>query len=661
MNTNRTSDRLRPGKFAGLAGVILGLSLISSCSRQEIAVTLFEDVTAKSNLGTYTGMTHGIAWGDFDGDGLPDIYVTNHLRDPLLFRNLGKGQFADVTSAFFAADELKGDKHGAVWADFDNDGRTDLAQLTGAIKGLGEEPKRLFHNMGDHFTDVAVALGVQNPEGRTRMPLWVDLDRDGRLDLFHGAEARFDDKTPPFVYLQQNDRFVPSNVLPLGARSVPFCTITQLTGDGHPELLCRVIGKTRTAQVFDLASLPARDLELLPVTAFEDVATADFDNDGHMDLYLARKTEPGPVAFGQRGEKEIVADVWIDKNDVDKPMGFTFRSEGTLSLRVLAANPADVIAPARIHLGQQDARPSALAFDVSPATTGISGLAPHAPGKETGVYLGFSAPDRWELHVTAPRDAITAGKPKYQQIQVKIASTTPITKLEAIGDVTTPEEAPARLFMNRDGKLVEESEKRGVNKRLVAGTNVVAGDFDNDMDVDIFVLASGDIGQQENLLLLNQGDGKFDVARGAGGATGSRTGVGDSVTMADFDSDGFLDLLMSNGGSMGRSLGLPSEAGGYRLYRNVSNGNHWIEIDLEGTKSNRDGIGARIQLTAGSASQVRLQDNGVHERGQNHSRIHFGLGKNAIADKIKVQWPSGKIQELNNITANQIIRIKETE
>jgi hypothetical protein len=108
---------------------------------------------------------------------------------------------------------------------------------------------------------------------------------------------------------------------------------------------------------------------------------------------------------------------------------------------------------------------------------------------------------------------------------------------------------------------------------------------------------------------------------------------------ADIDGDGFLDILTSSGGSMGRSLGLPSDNGRYQLFRNVGNGNRWIMIDLEGTASNRDGIGAIVRVTAGGVTQMRVQDGGVHHRSQNHTRLHFGLAQNAQIEKITVQWP----------------------
>ena len=172
-------------------------------------------------------------------------------------------------------------------------------------------------------------------------------------------------------------------------------------------------------------------------------------------------------------------------------------------------------------------------------------------------------------------------------------------------------------------------------------------------------LASSEIGKQKNLLLLNRGDGHFDVVHDAGGAGGDLSGVGDSVTTVDYDGDGFLDLLTTTGGSMGRSEGLPADNGGYHLYHNVGNDNHWIEIDLEGTVSNRDGIGAAVEVTAGGVTQTQIQDGGVHYRGQNHQRLHFGLARHTQIDKITVHWPSGTVQELTGVEANQLLLIKE--
>ena len=153
--------------------------------------------------------------------------------------------------------------------------------------------------------------------------------------------------------------------------------------------------------------------------------------------------------------------------------------------------------------------------------------------------------------------------------------------------------------------------------------------------------------------------GRFeDVTRRSGlPFEGTRWGAGCAFT--DYDRDGFVDLLVTTGGSMGRSLGMPSDPGGYQLYRNRPNANHWLEIDLEGTRSNRDGIGARVELVAGGVTQVRIQDGGVHHRGQNHARLHFGLAKNSKVDRITIRWPSGTLQELDNVAVDRVVRIRE--
>ena len=620
---------------------------------------IFEDVTLTSGLAGYAGITYGAAWGDFDGDGLPDLYVTNHLNGAQLFRNLGNGRFADVTGQWFAPADLLGDKHGAAWADFDNDGRLDLVQLTGADRGVGSEAKRLFLNRGTRFEDVAESAGVANAFGRTRMPLWIELGHTGQLDLFQGAERRFDDRSPPFFFVQRDGKFNPSDqIATFASRSVPFCILTQLSASASNDLVCRIYGEHKAAQVFDTATLPMQEREVLPPTAFEDIAAGDFNNDGWIDLFLARKNQAPAVAIARPAVNELVADAMIDQHSVEKSLGFTFRSKGQVKFRVDPAFPADLLSPDKIHIGAGNIHPPALQFQLSPDVKGATGAMPFAPGRQAGVYISLTPPDQWQVMISGTRESLD-GKGRFQQIAVKATSSEAITDTAVVGGAPSLEEAPARLFINHAGRLVEEGDKWGINDRLVSAVNVVAGDFDNDMHLDLFVVVSGDVGKQENLLLLNRGNGRFEVIPHAGGAAGDRAGVGDSVTVVDYDGDGFLDLLVATGGSMGRSLGLPSESGSYHLYHNRGNGNHWLEIDLEGTKSNRDGIGARVQVTAGGITQVRIQDGGIHNHGQNHSRLHFGLAKYVTADKITIRWPSGTSQELTNVGANQIVRIRE--
>ena len=641
-----------------VVAALLAAGFLAGCYDNPVALLGFEDVTSRSGLEAFVGMTHGVASGDVDGDGRPDLYLTNHLNRSQLLRNAGDGRFEDVTQSWFSSDYKGDDNHGAAWADLDNDGRQDLVQLTGAKMGVGEEPKRLFLNRDGRFEEVAEALGVVNPLGRTRMPLWLDLDGDGQLDLIQGAETRFDDVEPPFTFLQRGSRFEETlQALAFRARTVPFCIVTELDNDHHPEVVCRVAGNNLSAQIFSTRSQPAQELDLLPVSAFEDIAAGDFDNDGNIDLFLARRNPPGKVAFGRPADNALIADITVKEAELAQATSFSFRAKGKLKLVVAPKLPRGLMNLESVRLGAQGRSPEALAFVLDPATPETAGLQAGA-AERPELRIGFEAPDRWRVTLVGPGTS-PEGRNRSVQVQLSVAAEQAIIDVKAEGDAERAEHAPQRLFMNRGGKLVEESDKRGVNKTPIAAMNVVAADFNNDTLLDLFILGSGDIGMHDSLLLINQGDGKFKAQPLGNGVTLPRAGVGDSVTTADFDGDGFIDLLIATGGSMGRSLGLPSDGGGYRLLRNTGNENRWLQIDLEGTKSNRDGIGARVFVTAGGVTQTRVQDGGIHHRSQNHSRLHFGLANNQKVDSVTVQWPNGLRQELYDLPSNQILRIAE--
>ncbi|MEE9492692.1 MAG: putative Ig domain-containing protein [Gammaproteobacteria bacterium] len=184
--------------------------------------------------------------------------------------------------------------------------------------------------------------------------------------------------------------------------------------------------------------------------------------------------------------------------------------------------------------------------------------------------------------------------------------------------------------------------------------SVVAADFDNDMDMDLYMACRSGVRNLANRYFDNQGDGTFKEVTAHGGegpvGAGDAFGLSDSVITADYDVDGFMDLTAVNG-----LLYFPVSFGGPdTLLRNRGNGNHWIEIDLQGTVSPRAAIGAKVFVTAGGITQLREQTGGYHRWSQNHSRIHVGLAGNTIIDRIRIEWPSGQTDNFTNIAADQL-------
>ena len=95
------------------------------------------------------------------------------------------------------------------------------------------------------------------------------------------------------------------------------------------------------------------------------------------------------------------------------------------------------------------------------------------------------------------------------------------------------------------------------------------------------------------------------------------------------------------------------------MFRNLGNSNNWLQIQLVGTVSQTSGTGAVVEIEVGGVSQRRVQDGGVHFRAQDMQRLHFGIGQASVIDQIDIRWPSGMLQNLQNVAANQILTVTE--
>jgi hypothetical protein len=184
-----------------------------------------------------------------------------------------------------------------------------------------------------------------------------------------------------------------------------------------------------------------------------------------------------------------------------------------------------------------------------------------------------------------------------------------------------------------------------------AGWGAVSFDYDNDGWLDIFT-AHGDAHHeyvQENTLMRNKGNGKFEDVSDRSGAHFREKYVGRGVSWADIDNDGDIDLLVANLND--RPVLLRNDGGNTH--------NNWLTVDakLKFPTGTRDAVGARVVVTTGSLKQVEdlIPTRGYMSQGD--PRLHFGLGKAGFADTVEIRWPDGKTDKLEHVKANQFLKL----
>ena len=191
----------------------------------------------------------------------------------------------------------------------------------------------------------------------------------------------------------------------------------------------------------------------------------------------------------------------------------------------------------------------------------------------------------------------------------------------------------------------------------MAGYSPTVCDFDNDGWKDLFVTrghvqALGSAPriqvEQQNTVFRNLGGTTFVALTAEAGLAVQPARRHRGSAIGDLNGDGRPDVVVS-------AIGAPAE-----IWINDSPGrNHWLDFELEGTKSNRDGIGARIKVVSRGVSQYNHVSSGFGYASSSAGPVHFGLGPADSADLVEIRWPSGTVQELKEVTGDRVVKVKE--
>lgn len=632
------------------AAASLTLIALSALAPALAQAAQFEDRSAASGLsGTHTE-SWGIAIGDLNGDRYPDIMSPNHRNRANLYRNNGDGTFSEVSAEvdLSGTDGWTGpvatrDHHSAAWADYDNDGDQDLTMLISRVT----DP--FFINDGGLLSDAQGSIWSGSvPHDRDRQALFFDYTGDGKLDMFIVAllESGLYEQKPDGTFGGA------ANIDSVGCSNVQ-ATFAHLV-DVHPspglELVCGPHNGAYPASVtafnggtpFDVSGvIPTRN-------RVADVGTGDFDRNGYPDIVEVISSQRFSDAV-QVNDLRVEAQ-FLQGGGTTKVM--TFETDGTLTVTVETSRGdcSSAGCPSAIEIGSGAYNPAALTFVLDPTDPANHGNPPDS----LDINIGFDpATSEWRVQ--------SAGNP-HKYTFVGIESTSTISNLDFVGSgqADTPD-LPVLLMNNGDGTWSDDSQSSGLDPVMCSSVGV--GDVDNDMDEDLYFGCTGGARNAPNLLYLNNGDGTFQLAPEAAGAAGfdgpayadgNGEGTTETVALADFDLDGFLDIFVANGNNM-----RPQDYGGpNQFFRNLGNGNHWLQLDLAGVSSNRDGIGAIVRVTAGGITQYREVNGGYHRWSQNLKRLHVGLGGNVSAT-VEITWPSGIVDVHQNVAADVLYEAVE--
>jgi hypothetical protein len=494
---------------------------------------------------------------------------------------------------------------GACWIDHDSDGDIDLYVVnSGALPGFttgAPTTGRLYENRGDGtFRDITQRAGLAHP-GYGMGCAAGDVENDGDLDLF---VTRFGDNV-----LYRND------------------------GGGFTD----VTGRAGIAGSGWSTS----------------AAFADIENDGDLDLYVAAYIDFTLDNNKFCGEPGLRAYCHPDAYNGLPDRLYVNRGDGTFedaSARAGVASPlgkglgvvftdidADGFADAYVA---NDKTINFLYRNRGDATFADISLASGAGLSEQGAPQAGMGVDAGDVNGDGRFDLIVTNL-DYETNELYLNNGD-----RTFADATFPSGLGAADFLN-----------------VGWGVDFLDYDLDGDRDLAIVnghILDNAHLFNDQTLhaqprsMLDNDGMGRFREVGPALGEAFTRPAVGRGLAVGDYDDDGDLDLFIVNNNA-------PAE-----LLRNEMSapGRHWLSLALRGTRSNRFGVGARVEVVTrdGDGTPRRQADEvraGSSYLSQNDLRLHFGLGSARAAERVEIRWPSGTLQILSDVAADRVLVVQE--
>jgi hypothetical protein len=493
---------------------------------------------------------------------------------------------------------------GCGWIDYNQDGLLDLYLVNSAATGAYHPPQplrsALYRNNGDcTFTDVTAGAGVGS-EGLFGMGVAVgDYDNDGFPDLL---------------------------VLGYGR-----CILYHNNGNGTFTDVTAHAGVENSGRWASSA------------------AWFDYDNDGRLDLIIANYVDWSPVHNFYCGDRAPGMRSYCHPDDFhgQPPTLYHNNGDGTFTdvsktsgLGAKGGNGLGVVTFDCDNDGWQDIF---IANDHMPNFLFHNNR--DGTFRETAYAAGVAVSDDGQFEAGMGTD---------------VADTTGNGRMDLI--VTHLDMQLARLYQNLGNQTFDDATFRS---KLSYATFHMSGfgtrfmDYDNDGMRDLF-MANGHVLEnieryhagtqyaEPKLMFRNTGRGIFENISDHLGPDFQLARVSRGAAVGDFDNDGDLDILVSNNGQAPQLL---RNDGG--------NTNHWLQILLIGTKSNRDGVGARVKVSAGDVVLYDQRKGGMSYQSAQDPRLHFGLGHRSRIDAVEIIWPSGMVTRLSNLKGNQIIAVKE--